>query len=625
MAGGYIIDPATGQAGVQTASGAFLPLPMSPDQLNAAGLPRPPGMPPAPPAGPDQRLAFNAPQTDVKSWGNDIPALPAPTQQEQVADIRAQLMPAAQQPTEHASRPGGPGWMPTGQGGSAPKPASVDPSELARPGERAPASQGATGPTGADDPVVQQAMIEAMRGGAGGSGPRGMGVTGETRKYQTFENPGGDPEAARAAQEALSASDKYQEQLAMSLDRRQQQAYEATQAEFAARSGQLAAQQRRFEEQQSMLLDYQAKRDAAMQEAAQLKTPQMEDYWQSRGTFANVMTGLSIALGGALQGLRGGQNPGLEMSNQSIDRWVASQREEYQRAMERGRELDNQYGRMVQLFGSENLAAEHLREQAWTVRDGMLKSYAEKIGTPSALENYNQAMLETEAKRAAMRAQNSQGAMVDIEQKLSMQGGGGGGKPKGVLDMLRAGAEAKKLKSEIEGDGKESEREVSPEKVKLINSALSTVESSDDVVRLLGDLDATESDYDDPLSGPVDYVQNLAGGKRRERSQRLEQATQILARNLQASRNMGNSDDDREQADKIAGMGKSGQERRMAAAGERAAALGALQTTLASLTPQQQRDLIRQLRAKSPERAAQVEAAIGATGRAAPAPTERPF
>lgn len=595
MAGGYIIDPATGQAGVQTASGAFLPLPMSPDQLNAAGLPGPPGMPPAPPAGPDQRLAFNAPQTDVKSWGNDIPALPAPTQQEQVADIRAQLMPAAQQPAEHASRPGGPGWMPTGQGGAPPKPAAVDPSELARPGERAPASQGATGPTGADDPVVQQAMIEAMRGGGGGGGPRGMGVTGETRKYQTFENPGGDPEAARAAQEALGASDKYQEQLAMSLDRRQQQAYEATQAEFAARSGQLAAQQRRFEEQQSMLLDYQAKRDAAMQEAAQLKTPQMEDYWQSRGTFANVMTGLSIALGGALQGLRGGQNPGLEMSNQSIDRWVASQREEYQRAMERGRELDNQYGRMVQLFGSENLAAEHLREQAWTVRDGMLKSYAEKIGTPSALENYNQAMLETEAKRAAMRAQNSQGAMVDIEQKLSMQGGGGGGKPKGIIDVLRAGAEAAELRDKINGNGKEPERAITEGTTEAIGGALDTVLAARGVKSRLQRLGVAEDDTDDPRAGAYDYVsKNIPGTETRRTGQDLDLDTEQLARGAQQF--LGKSDNDAALADRQAkGLGGSGRERFQSADRLEKKAVARAKLAVSGMTPMQRRAWINSL------------------------------
>lgn len=617
MPGGYIIDPATGQAGVQTASGGFLPLPMSPDQLSAAGLPGPPGMPPAPPAGPDMRLTMNTPPTDPKTWGNAIPELPAATQKQQAADIRAQLMPQ-QQSGEHGSKPKVPDWMPTGQG-AKPQRQGVDPSELAVPSAQPSRGEQSAAGSGVDDPLVRQAMAEAMRGNGGGGGPRGMGITGETRKYQTYQNPGGDPEAVRAAQEAMGASDKYQEQLAKSLDRRQQQAYEAQQAEFAARSGQLAAQQQRFEQQQSMLQDYQAKRDALMQEAAQLKTPQMEDYWQSRGTFANVMTGLSIALGGALQGLRGGQNPGLEMSNQAIDRWISSQREAYQRAQGRVTDADNQFAKMVQMFGSENLAADHLREQAWTVRDGMLKSYAEKIGTPTALENYNQAMLQTEAQRAALKAQNSQGAMVDIEQKLSMQGGGGG-KPKGVLDMLRAGAEAKELKGKIEGDGKEPERPITGDTTDAIGGALDTIVAARGVKGRLQKLGVAEDDTDDPRAGAYDYVtKNIPGTETRRTGQDLDLDTEQLARGAQQF--LGKSDNDANLAERQAkGLGGSGRERYQSADRLESKAVRQIKLKVSSMTPDQRRAWLKSL---PPDQLQIVESVMSTDAR--PAGSERPF
>lgn len=305
MAGGYIIDPATGQAGVQTASGGFLPLPMSPDQLSAAGLPGPPGLPPAPPAGPDMRVAGPG-GGPMAQWGDQIPTLPAPTPQEQQANqadaIRAEMASAGVRPqgVSHETKPQQPSWMPTGQGVGKPQPIGVDPSSLARGGSAAPQQAGA--PADDEAAIRDQLMREAMQP-RGGGGPRGLGVTGETQKYTTFQNPGGDPAKVAAAQEALGASDKYGEELAKSLTLRQEQAYQAQQGEYAARAGQMAAQQQRFEQQQAMLRDYQAKRDAAMQEAAQLKTPQMEDYWESRGTMANIATALSITLGGALQEL----------------------------------------------------------------------------------------------------------------------------------------------------------------------------------------------------------------------------------------------------------------------------------------------------------------------------------
>ncbi len=626
MAGGYIIDPATGQAGVQTASGGFLPLPMSPDQLSAAGLPGPPGAPQAPQAGPDLRLADNTAPTDPKTWGDAIPSMPAPTQQQSVADIRAKLMPQQPLPppvgNEHATAPQQPGWMPTGQGAPAARP-GADPSELARPGPSGQPGAGGQAQSGGDinDPLVRQAMAEAMQRPGGGGGPRGLGVAGETRKYQTFENPGGDPARVAAAQEALGASDKYGEELAKSLNIRQQQAYEATQGEYAARAGQMAAQQQRFDDQQRMLQDYQGKRDAVMQEAAQMKAPQMEDYWKSRGTLANVMTGVSIALGGALQGLRGGQNPGLEMSNQSIDRWINSQQEAYKRAEGRVTDADNQYAKMVQTFGNENLAAAHLREQAWTVRDGMLKSYAEKIGTPSALEAYNQAMLQTEAQRAQLQAQNSQGAQVDIEQKLSMQGGAGGGKPKGVLDMLRAGAEAKKLKDELAGEGKEPGRAIEGGKIDDVTSAINTIDAAGEIKKHVSALGYADSDTDDPLSGGYDYVKNSIPGTQGKRTvQDLDRATVNLARGIQQT--LGKSDNDAILADKMAAGGGSGRQRVQAAMAAEKRATAKIQDTLAGMTPDQKNAFIKALPADRRQRVLDI---VGSSQSQAPATSERPF
>lgn len=621
MPGGYIIDPATGMPAVQTPGGALLPLPLSDEELRAAGAQLGPAGPPPP--GPDMRVASVAGPGGGPDLGQPDPAMAQfiadQQKQEQVNALRQQLAPPAPANNSHAAPPSRVDELERlGQQQPA-GPAGVDPSTLARRGGPAPQSQ--QGEPGFD-PLVQQAMAEAMRGGGGG-GPARLGQTGETRKLKTTQYAM-DPELAQQAQQAQLASQGYDEQLAMSLQQRQQQAYEAQQSEFAARSGQLAAAQQRYEQQQVMLQDYAAKRDAAIEEARQLKAPQMEEYWGSRGTFANVMTGLSIALGGALQGLRGGSNPGLEMSNQSIERWLQAKRDDYQNVKENADRMDTQFGRMVQQFGSENLALEHMRLQAWEVRDGMLKSYAEKVGTPDALEAYNQAMLKSEAEKAAAQARASQGAEVEIEQKLSMQGGGGGGRPKGVLDMLRAGAEATALKNKIDGvEGKPSfQREVQNEKVEGITGALEAIEAADEVENALTRLGG-DSDIDDPLSGAWDATAgNIPGTETRAIKQRLQQQTRLLARGIQKS--LGKSDNDAKLADEMAEGGGSVSQRRMAARTAKQKSTGSLQTIVSSLTPDQQQTLLRSLEVNSPARAAQVRSAIAAVASPQVAASERP-
>lgn len=460
MAGGYIIDPATGMPAVPMSSGGMLPLALSPADMQMAGaqLQGPPGLPPPPAPGPDQRTAMLTAADVAKASRPQLirQDMPAPMQSDGIP--RIQLGDPSGPPVWQSERPAAPpppvaatreqdlneqrrataASSPASAGGGAAP-------ELAQH-TAGPSAPGAAGPT--LDPMVQAAM--AYRAGGGG-GPRKLGETGESRKYVDYAYPM-NPELAGRANEALGASDKYNEELAKSLNVRQQQAYQQQQDEFAARSGQLAAQQQRFQAQQSALQDYQGKRDALMQEAAQMKTPQMEDYWGSRTDMAKMATALSITLGGALQGLRGGPNPGLEMSNQEIDRWIIGQKEAYARARGQVDDADNQYAKMVQAFGNENLAEGHLREQAWAVRDGMLQSYAQKVGTPNALEAYNQAMLQTEAQRAALQAQNSRGAQVEIDQKLSMQGGGAGSAD--PLAMLKRGAEATGYVNTISGVGK---------------------------------------------------------------------------------------------------------------------------------------------------------------------------
>lgn len=626
MAGGYIIDPETGMPAVQTAGGGFMPIPLSPAELEAAGVMAPR------PQGPDLRLAMGPGGGAPADLGGADPGMAQfiadQNRQAQIAAMRQQLAPppVAAPPVSHPTQDRFQQLEQLGQPRPGAQPAGVDPSTLARggggggqaPGGEAPASSG-----GLDDPLVQQAMAEAMRGGGGGGGPRRMGVTGETHKYKGFQAPM-DPELAQQASQARLASEGYNEQLAISLRDRQQQAYQSQQSEYAARAGQLQAAQERYEAQQAMIQDYAAKRDSLIEEARQMKAPDQRTYWQEAGTMGRLTAGLSMVFGGALAGLRGGPNMGLEATRMAVDDWMRVRKDEYARAQDSAQAAETQLGKLVQQFGSENLALEHMRLQAWEVRDAMLKSYAEKIGTPDALEIYNQAMLQSEAEKAAAAARASQGAEVEIEQKLAMQGGGGGSQP-GVLKMLRAGAEAKKLKDVIAGaDGQQPfQREVQNEKVEGITGALEAIEAADEVQHTLKQLDKADDDFDNPLSGPLDFAARLPGTDARRQRQALEQQTALLARGLQQS--LGKSDNDARLADEMAEGGGSGRQRFSAAETGKRRAQGKLQNIVASLTPAQQQTLLRSLETNSPARAAQVRAAIAATANPQAAGSEQPF
>lgn len=613
------IDPVTGLPAVPYSGGA-LPLALGPGDLSGAGLSTegPPGVPQPPEAEPDMRVAGPGGGNGGGGYMFGVPnigstALPTEPIKKAIGwtDPSKRAVPeGSPRAAEIAAR------EPASVKAAVP---AVDPRTLATPGANGnmPAQASAEPEV---DPLVQQAMREAMRGGGGG--PRQLGVTGETRKLKIFER-GADPELAQQAEQAQLASAGYNEQLAMALNKRHEEGYQAYVGEQAARAGQLAAAEERYAQKQAALQQYAAKRDALAAEAQQMKTPQMEDYWASKSTFAKIATAISIALGGALQGLRGGPNPGLEMANMAINQWMGEQKEAYNRKREGVKDAENQYARMVEAFGSERLAEEHLREQAWGVRDGLLKAYAEKVGTPNALEQYNQLMLADEAEKAALRARASQGAEVEVEQKLSMQGGGGGGTP-GILKVLRAGAEAKGLRDKIEGRdaGSQPSREVQNEKVEGITGALEAIEAADEVEHTLRRLGAENADFDDPLGGPGDWLASIPGTEGRQLRQNLEQQTGLLARGIQKS--LGKSDNDARLANEMAAGGGAGMQRRKAAQTARQRAVGSLQTIVSSLTPQQQQSLLQSLEQNSPARAAQVRAAIGATGTPQTAASERP-
>jgi hypothetical protein len=98
-------------------------------------------------------------------------------------------------------------------------------------------------------------------------------------------------------------------------------------------------QQREAQARQQAMEKAAAERDAEMQDriadfdtstkALSQSAMDPDRFWSSRSTGQKVAGLISVALGGFLQGTRGGSNPGLDMLNQAIDRDMKAQEFEY--------------------------------------------------------------------------------------------------------------------------------------------------------------------------------------------------------------------------------------------------------------------------------------------------------
>lgn len=454
MAQNYQIDPQSGLPVLQTLGGQGIPLPLSAQQMQQAGaqLAPPPGIAaPAPPPSPGQlaandfRVHLQDPnQIDLAALQNQSPKYIPLGAQPPGADSLRQKLDAP--PALPDSKDLKVGWGPTPEEKAAEKKAGPKLAEP-KPEEGAAASSGG----GLDDDKV---IAAAMAGGGGG--PALYGVTKEKRKFTV---PGAvDPELSKDIKAGTENLDKAQEARVEDHATADHAYLTAEAAAQQARADDIAAERARREAVNAELQRLQNVRTQREQDAASLKAPQLEDYWKDKGMGAQIATAIAAVCGGWLQGYRGGSNPGIDLMNQNIDRWVASQKEEYERARGKISDADNQYKEALSIYGSPAQAEADLRLRSYAVVDAQLLNAAKQIGTDDAMKNAQLAIQQNQLARKQATAQAQQAASTEVEQDMGWQGGGAGG---GVLGQLRRGAEAKKLLRDIKGGTPEDrERQV---------------------------------------------------------------------------------------------------------------------------------------------------------------------
>lgn len=437
-----------------------------------------------PSAGPDRRVAGGV----MQGWGDEIPTLPEPTEQERIASMRAKLMPpqpAAPTSNEHAttapknreeelSRIGS---------GKPSKPAGVDPSSvvIGKPkSEQAEQSEGG----GGLNPLVQAAMTYSP----GGGGPRRspglevgsikeerqpgvellpeqkwrMGL--EARPKELYEIDPTVPQSTIGTADpvmrekltgiekgAAAAAETERKAYELQVDQDHKQSV-AEREMLAEQSNLIDEQLGAIAERRTKIAKLQETAEQRAQEAASMQPRTREQVWGSKGNVARGLAILSAVLGGLA-----GNNNGWNMIDKSINEAVDDDRYEAERRAKLGLAAKNDYEHALTLYGDPQMAALDAKNRKLANMAAMAKSQAADPGLdPMAKERavsvYNTAY-NNRLEGVRKLAEGIEGKVltqeVNYKQAPATGGGGGGNDP---LARLKRGAEATKYLNTINGE-----------------------------------------------------------------------------------------------------------------------------------------------------------------------------
>lgn len=454
----YTLDARTG---LPMVGGVALPL--TPEQMAAAGVSpeqAPGGIPMPSTQNPYGGLPANAvagpggAPTDV-SAPVDPAIMMAAQQQAQPSPVAFRSMIGAPAPVasnEHAPTPTRADAL-LGAGG--PAGSGAQPLKLIPTVGEAQTAAGKPGEASPDELAQQQRIFDKTLagGGAGGAAPK-LGVTGETVKRTEYGAVPKDLTDDIADQQA-----DIDRQQAASLDSNavaathslQQQAEVIKQQQADAAQ---AAAKRQLVDQR--IASLQSKSDADEAALTQAKPKEVKDYWGG-SMMAEIISGISLAIGAGVQS-RTGHNPGAEMLDKSIDRWVNDQKQQYDAAKDKATLSNNRYKDALQTFGTPEAAQAQLQLQAIAAKNALAQNMAEQSKVPQMLANAQLMIQQDQLKRKELRAQSIQQAgMHEVEEKLALRGGTGSAADRELL-ALRHQAETKKLQDEIGGRTNEDKR-----------------------------------------------------------------------------------------------------------------------------------------------------------------------
>jgi|TARA_R100000084_G_scaffold86398_1_gene41028 hypothetical protein len=184
------------------------------------------------------------------------------------------------------------------------------------------------------------------------------------------------------------------------------------------------ARQKAFDAFEKQALEIQARKSEALEAAKRRQAEAEKQYKEAmdlQGQYkfdqnkafpsagSKVAAAIAIALGEAARGFRGGQgqNIGLTLINQSIDREIERQKMEYRKLGDRATAANNLYSRMIQLADSEKSADDLMKAKLTDI------AYKQFLSQEKDIQDRNSAAV-LNAQMAEARRQ------ADIKAKMSM-------------------------------------------------------------------------------------------------------------------------------------------------------------------------------------------------------------
>jgi len=164
---------------------------------------------------------------------------------------------------------------------------------------------------------------------------------------------------------------------------------------------------------------------------------QFHDYWADKSTGQKVIAGIAIALGGIGGAFTGkGDNKGLDVINQAIDRDLNLQKLNYVKLKDQGEASKSLYGMYMDKFKNETLASQATLATMMEASKNRLDAIASKYQSPQIAAAAQAMSGQLQAQHANSMMELQAHAMKMSAIKMLANGSAGGELPPEVLAML---------------------------------------------------------------------------------------------------------------------------------------------------------------------------------------------
>ncbi len=134
--------------------------------------------------------------------------------------------------------------------------------------------------------------------------------------------------------------------------------------------------------------------------------PTEENYWKEKGVVARLISGLSVALGGYMQGLSGSpNNMGYQMQQDAINQWIMDQKGKYERLKGHRDAAKNAYAEALDRYGSPESAELGMRVEASALQDALTENRLRQLGLFDSMIEVRDQLAANEERRQLLKQQ----------------------------------------------------------------------------------------------------------------------------------------------------------------------------------------------------------------------------